>query len=194
MSRDTKTSPSRGFWWFLLPQLLVFFQKMIQRNFWQPSLSRGGKTQTLDNLPRSTHLWRILPWIWRITSWIKHLQKFLNHVLASCTLLRLFFLVLTISLFSSMDGAPLVPKRFRSMLLHASSSWHVSITYMPPTSCSPFLSYAYYLMPNDLLPHLSLIIYTLFVLCPPCLFRIIYIHTPYAFHTLTMLSLVYKRL
>ena len=108
--------------------------------------------------------------------------------------LRFFFLVLTISLFSSMDGTPLVPKCFRSMPLHASSSWHVSITYMPPTSCSPFLSYAYYLMPNDLFPCLSLIIYTLFVLCPPCLFRIIYIHTPYAFHTLTMLSLVYKRL
>ena len=105
-----------------------------------------------------------------------------------------FFLVLTISLFSSMDDAPLVPKHFRSMPLHASSSWHVSITYMPPTSCSPSLSYAYYLMPNDLIPCLSLIIYTLFALCPPCLFRIIYIHMPYAFHTLTMLSLVYKRL
>ena len=36
--------------------------------------------------------------------------------------LQFFFLVLTISLFSSMDDAPLVPKRFRSMPLHASSS------------------------------------------------------------------------
>ena len=109
-------------------------------------------------------------------------------------LLWFFFLMLTISLFSSMDGAPLVPKRFRSMPLHASSSWYASITYMPPTSCSLFLSCAYYLMPNDLFPCLSLIIYTLFVPCPPCLFRIIYIHTPYTFYTLTMLSLVYKRL
>ena len=109
-------------------------------------------------------------------------------------LLQLFFLVLTISLFSSMDDALLIPKRFRSMPLHASSSWHVSITYMPSTSCSPSISHAYYLMPNDLIPCLSLIIYTLLVICTPCLFRIIYIHTPYAFHTLTMLFLVYKRL
>ena len=108
------------------------------------------------------------------------------------SVLWFFFLVLTISLFSSMDDPLLVPKRFRSMPLHASSSWHISITYMPSTSCSPSLSHAYYLMPNDLIPCLSLIIYTLFIICTPCLFCIIYIHTPYAFHTLTMLFLVYK--
>ena len=29
------------------------------------------------------------------------------------------------------------------MPLHASSSWHLSITYMPSTPCSPSLSHAY---------------------------------------------------
>ena len=74
------------------------------------------------------------------------------------------------------------------MPLHASSSWHLSITYMPSTPCSPSLSHAYHLMFNDLIPCLFLTIYTLFIICTPCSFRIIYIHVPYVFHTLTTLS------
>ena len=60
---------------------------------------------------------------------------------------------------------------FRSMPLHASSSWHRSITYMLSTLCtlSPF--HAYHLMLDILIPCTSFIIYTPFTICTPCLFH-----------------------
>ena len=85
------------------------------------------------------------------------------------------------SLFSSMDDALLISKRLRSMPLHASSSWHLSITYMPPTPCSPSLLHVYLSLP----PCLFLIIYTLSTICIPWLLLIIYTHIPYVFHTST---------
>ena len=110
-----------------------------------------------------------------------------ENISLSYMMLQFFFLMLTISLFSSMDNALLISKCFRSMPLHASSSWHLSITYMPSTPCSPSPSHAYHLIVNNLIPCLFLIIYTLFTICTPCSFLIIYIHIPYVFHTSTML-------
>ena len=59
-------------------------------------------------------------------------------------------------------------------------------TYMLSTSCSQ--SHAYHLMLIGLTPYLFPIIYTLFTICTPCSFLVIYIHIPYVFHTLTTLS------
>ena len=110
-------------------------------------------------------------------------------------MLRFFFLVLTISLLSSMDSAPLIPERFRSMPLHASSSWHLFITYMPSALCSPFLFHVHHIMINDLIPCLFLTIYTLLHHMNPMLI-------PHYLHARTIcfpilrscFPLVYKRL
>ena len=119
---------------------------------------------------------------------MKYMEVNVLSLIPTLYLLQFFFLMLTISLFSSMNDTLLILKRFRSMPLHASSSWHLSITYMPSTPCSPSLSHAYHLMLNDHTPCLFLTIYTLFTICTPCPFLIIYIHIPYVFHTSTTLS------
>ena len=99
-----------------------------------------------------------------------------------------FSLCWLLSLSSSMDNILFIPKHFRSMPLHASSSWQLFITYMLSTLCSPSLFHAYHPMLVVLTPCASLTIYTPLTVCTPCLFLIIYIHIPHAFHTSTMPS------
>ena len=67
-------------------------------------------------------------------------------------------------------------------------------TYLLPTCLPHHAHHSYsmhtfhHLMPIVLTLCLFLIIYTLFTICIPCSFLIIYTHIPYVFHTSTMPS------
>ena len=97
-------------------------------------------------------------------------QKWCEKWLLWMTLLLQFFLPCADCPLSSMNVALFFLICFRSMPLHASSSWHWSITYI-------------------LIPNISLIIYMPFTIFLPCLPLTIYMHVPYASHASTALPL-----
>ena len=114
--------------------------------------------------------------------------------------LYLIFLYLSFFLSSGISVTILFPcANHPSLFQHGRCPSHSKTFQKHALACFFLLTRIYYLhafhiMLTIPISSLSLIIYTLFVICTPCLFCIIYIHMPYVFHTLTMLSLVYKQL